>query len=87
MEKAILKKYPDMGFTEQGLKAACPRLKDAGTLDRKSGGGPERARRTPDVVGDIRQYCAGNRTAPCRDAARAQTLPRPTARLTIKEDL
>ena len=85
--KAILKRYPEMGFTEQGLKAACRRLKDTGTLDRKSGSGPKRARRTPDVVDDMRQFLADNRTATCGDAARALKLPRSTARRAILEDL
>ena len=61
--KAILERYPEMGFAEQGLKSACRRLKAAGALDRKSGIGPERVRRTPDVVDDMRQYFSDNRTA------------------------
>ena len=75
--KAIMTRYPEMGFTEQGLKSACRRVKATGAIDRKSGSGPRRARRAPGVVEDMRQYFTDNRTASCRGAARALTPPGP----------
>ena len=78
---------PRGGFAEQGIKAARRRLKETGAPDRKPGGGPKRARRTPGVADDTRRYFADNRAAACSDAARSLKLPRPTARMAIKEDL
>ena len=85
--KAILRKFPTYGFTEQGLKSAVERLRNTGTLDRKEGSGRKRSRRTPDAVEAARQFFAENKTASMGDLRKALELPRTAARRIIREDL
>ena len=85
--RAILAKYPEMGFTLEGLKSACRRFQNNGALERAKGSGNKRTRRTPDTVESVRQYMGENPRAPCGDAESALNLPKAAMTAVLTEDL
>ena len=85
--KAILKKYPDMGFSLEGLKSAVARLHKFGNLERKTGSGRKRTRRTPEATEAAKAYFEGSKFATAGEAARDLNIPKTTVRRIISEDL
>ena len=85
--KAILRKFPNYGFTEQGPRSAAERLQNTGALGRKEGSGRKRTRRAPDAAEAARQFLAANRTAACGDLRKALAIPRIAARRIISDDI
>ena len=74
--KAIIRKFPNYGPKEQGLRSAVERLRDTGALGRKEGIGRKRSRGPPDAAKADRQFFADNRTAACGDLRKALDIPR-----------
>ena len=85
--RKIIKQYPDMGFTLDGLKSALARWRKNGTLGRKVGSGAKRTSRTAEAVEEERVFFEENNRASCRQAVAQLGLSRSTARRILINDL
>ena len=85
--RKIVKKFPNYGFTEQGVKTACVRIKETGSVSRKEGTGREFTARTDGNIERVRSVMESNRDATCGDAVTATGISRASAQRILKRDL
>ena len=84
---AILKKYPDLGFSLEGLKSAVSLLNKFGAVERQVGSGRKRTRRAPDATESAKAYFEDSKFATSGDSPRDLRIPKTTARWLISEDV
>ena len=78
--KAILKKFPDWGFNEYGLRTMVERIRSTGTIFRKEGSGRPRTQRTAERIDLAKSFMEANQDATLGDLAEEADIKRAAAR-------